>query len=208
MGLSIDYKRILQDYSSLVLIFSNIIPLVGVLFFSQDLKTIIILYWAETGIIGLFNILKILFVDSEQKISLKIKILFIAFFSIHFGMFMIVHFVFLLAFLFSRYLSDTLSLIQAMPFSYYMLVGFFFSHGTSFVYNYFILGERKKVELQQLMIHPYSRVIIMHLTILFGGIVSIIFGQPVLLLILLIFGKTIADLIFHLKERERVTSGP
>jgi hypothetical protein len=42
------------------LVIANLVPLVGVLFFGWDLWTIIALYWAENGIIGLYTVAKIL----------------------------------------------------------------------------------------------------------------------------------------------------
>jgi len=40
------------------LILSNLIPLIGVLFFGWDVSTILILYWSENVIIGFYNIFK------------------------------------------------------------------------------------------------------------------------------------------------------
>ena len=40
------------------LVVANSIPLVGVLFFGWDVWTILIVYWVENGIVGVFNVLK------------------------------------------------------------------------------------------------------------------------------------------------------
>ena len=37
----------------------NLIPLIGVLLFGWDLPSILVMYWIETGVIGLVNVLKI-----------------------------------------------------------------------------------------------------------------------------------------------------
>ena len=40
------------------LIIANLVPLVGVLWFGWDVWGILIIYWLENGIVGLFNVLK------------------------------------------------------------------------------------------------------------------------------------------------------
>ena len=40
------------------LVVANAIPLVGVLFFGWNVWTILIVYWLENGIVGVFNVLK------------------------------------------------------------------------------------------------------------------------------------------------------
>jgi hypothetical protein len=37
----------------------NLVPLIGVLFLGWDLASILVMYWIETGIVGLINVLKI-----------------------------------------------------------------------------------------------------------------------------------------------------
>ena len=45
--------------SSLVLILANLIPLAGVVLFQWDVLAILLLYWAESVIIGVLNVLRI-----------------------------------------------------------------------------------------------------------------------------------------------------
>jgi Family of unknown function (DUF6498) len=37
----------------------NLVPLVGVLFFGWDLPSLVVMYWIETGVVGLINVLRI-----------------------------------------------------------------------------------------------------------------------------------------------------
>jgi uncharacterized membrane protein YozB (DUF420 family) len=50
---------------------------------------------------------------------------------------------------------------------------------------------------------PYSRVFVLHMTILFGGILVAILGSPLALILLMVGLKTALDLRFHLHERDR-----
>ena len=53
------YRRTATSRSALVLLVANLIPLVGVVFFGWSLLTILVLYWIENGIIGFWNVPKI-----------------------------------------------------------------------------------------------------------------------------------------------------
>ena len=75
--------------SLIPLIIANAVPLVGVLFFDWNLFQIIFLYWVESGVIGFYNILKIV------KVSGLLSILLVPFFMLHFGGFMAAHLVFI-----------------------------------------------------------------------------------------------------------------
>ncbi len=54
------YRRTISSRSIAVLLVANAIPLVGVLFFGWSLYTILVIYWLENGIVGLWNVPKIL----------------------------------------------------------------------------------------------------------------------------------------------------
>ncbi len=50
------------------------------------------------------------------------------------------------------------------------------------------------------MMAPYGRIILMHLTILFGGWLILALGAPILALVLLIVLKIVSDVRAHDKE--------
>src|SRR4051794_8906883 len=54
------YRRTASSRSAILLVVANLIPLVGVLFFGWSLWTILVLYWVENGIVGFWNIPRIL----------------------------------------------------------------------------------------------------------------------------------------------------
>src|SRR6185503_5564408 len=70
------------------LVIANMVPLLGVLALDWDLYGVMVLYWAENSIIGLYNVLKMLRVGGAKAAPLA------AFFCVHYGIFMLVHFVF------------------------------------------------------------------------------------------------------------------
>ena len=50
---------------------------------------------------------------------------------------------------------------------------------------------------------PYQRVILLHVTVLAGGFVVMLLGQPLLALVLLVLLKTAVDLRAHIQEHRR-----
>jgi hypothetical protein len=132
----------------------------------------------------------------------------VPFFVFHYGMFTMVHGVFVLL-LFGPSGSAApsaarfLSAIRDTGIGYAALV-MAVSHGFSFVHNYLAGGEFRVAALPQLMFQPYARVMVLHVTILVGGFAAKAMGSPVAALILLIALKTAIDLRAHLAERRKL----
>jgi hypothetical protein len=82
------------------------------------------------------------------------------------------------------------------------LLALFISHGVSFVYNYLIKGEYARTDPGKLMGAPYARVVVMHVAIIGGGFLSMVFGSPAALLFVLVVLKTIIDVELHLREHK------
>lgn len=77
------------------------------------------------------------------------------------------------------------------------------SHGLSFYWNYIKNGEYQRASLNALMGQPYGRVVVLHLTVLFGGWVVMLLGSPLFALVLLVVLKTAADWRAHQAERRK-----
>lgn len=80
----------------------------------------------------------------------------------------------------------------------------FASYGFPFFHNYLAGGEYRNAGLSQLMTQPYVRVMVLHIAIIFGGILVTKLGSPVPALALLIVLKTMIDLGAHLTERRKL----
>ena len=76
----------------------------------------------------------------------------------------------------------------------------FVSHGASFLLNYIGNGEYQRTSAPRQMTAAYGRVIVLHLTILFGAFVIAALGSPIGLLLLLVVLKTALDLGLHRRE--------
>lgn len=83
----------------------------------------------------------------------------------------------------------------------------FISHGVSFFTNYLRRREHLGTDLKTQMGEPYKRIIVMHLTIILGGFLTMLLRTPAAALLLLIALKTATDLYAHRKEHSRGRSG-
>ncbi len=219
-------KKHLPNAPLIALLVANTIPLWGVAFLNWDAFVIVALYWSENLIIGFYNVLKIAFARPKNApyiVTHLSKLFLIPFFVIHYGGFTAIHGLFVLlifkrgegqlmtgdawpcVFVFVQMLlgviKQMLSVIPsaARP----AIIALFASHGISFVYNYLLKGEFASAKPNQLMGAPYSRVVVMHISILAGGFLLVAIGSPVALLLMLVVLKTIVDIKFHLREHRK-----
>ena len=189
--------------STLALIGANLISLAGVLFLDWKLGDVMVLFWAESAVIGFWNVIKLAVVG-------KWAALFAApFFVGHFGGFMAGHFLFIY-YLFVRGIDAAgpepgvwNALLDLFVPLWPALTALFISHGVSFFTNYIGRREYLGMDTKTQMGEPYKRIIVMHLTIIVGGGLTMIFRTPAAALLLLIALKTATDLYAHRKEHSR-----
>ena len=208
-------------------------PMIGVIFFQWDLFSIMFLYWLENIVIGLFNVLKMSVVKNVYQISIAnnlpdssnivikffqtfgkfLKWAYIMFFVFHYGIFTFVHGMFIFAVFYdhssnisnmgynwSTFISDS-GIFNGIILSFLMLI---VSHGISFRTNFIGKEEYKKIQFQKLIMEPYNRVIVTHLTIIIGAFIITGIGRSVLTSIILIIVKILIDLFTHNKEHIRI----
>ena len=179
--------------SAWMLIFANLIPIFGVMFLGWSVRSVLVLYWLENVIVGVFNIPKILISDGTTADRISTAI----FFLVHFGGFTAIHG----AFVFTLFKEPAGSSGAGMAAFYgFSLLSLFLSHLYSFKTNFIGKGEYLDRDPQTQMFIPYGRVVVMHLVVLFGGIMLTKFGSPMPALLLLIVLKTGIDLIAHKLE--------
>jgi hypothetical protein len=199
--------------SVLALVAANLVPLAGVFLFDWEVFPLLLLFWFENVIIGFFNALKMLFANPDQELQWAVKLFIVPFFCFHYGMFTFVHGIFVVALFgggtkrgfpgmetfFNEMLEQKLL---------WAVLGLFVSHGISFAHNFLIGGEFRRAGVQALMIQPYGRIVVLHVTILLGGFLMMALKSPTLGLVLLVVLKILLDLRAHLAERARFASEP
>ena len=193
----------LSSPSTMALIIANLVPVLGSLFLGWRLADIMVIYWAESAIIGFYNILKIAWISGWLVIPAG------ALFIGHFGAFMAVHFLFIYGFFIEGFHStssggDLLEVMQLFLDLWPALVALFISHGISFVRNF--IGKREYLgrTTGDQMGEPYNRIIFMQVTLIFGGGITLVLGEPTLVLLVVIAAKIYIDIKAHIKQRQPV----
>ena len=192
--------------SATVLVAANLVPLVGVVLFGWDVFAVVFLFWLENVVVGFFNVLRMLWVERGAERMPAQKIAVVPFFIVHYGLFTGIHGTFVFG-LFGEAVSvggfPTLEHVIDVIAAYGLWVAVLalvLSHGFSFIQNYVAAQEYRRVTLQQLMTHPYRRVVVLHLTILLGGFLVMVLQLPGIAVALLVALKIGIDLRAHLRE--------
>lgn len=194
--------------SLIALIAANSVPLFGVVFLGWQIFPLIFLYWVENLIIGGLNIVRMLAAQPQSRGLWTAKIFLVPFFTFHFGMFTAVHGVFVLT-LFGGSSPHSFPpfnaigpVIREWGLSRAVLA-LLASHIVSLVFNYLGRGEYKTAAPEQLMFAPYGRVVVLHLTLLFGGLLMLNLDSPLVGLVLFVVVKTVFDAAAHVREHGR-----
>lgn len=188
----------LYSMSTLFLIAANCVPVFGALYFGWELSDVMVLYWAESAVIGVYNLIKL------AILSRWFILLVGPFFLGHFGAFMSVHFLFIY-FIFVRGgefsgggdLTQVANLfIDLWP----ALLALAVSHGISFATNFIGKREFENRAVKEQMNAPYQRIVFMHIGILGGGFLVFVLGSPGPVLLLVVALKIVLDVRAHLKD--------
>ena len=192
------------------MIIANLFPVVGVTLLGWDTFLVLALFWVENVVIGIYTILKLV-IASGDNASWYARVGAAVAFVFQYGLFTLVHgvFVFLVFGTIMRPSAsgELLSLRDAVL-SYELMWGalaLFISHGVSFFYNYVGAGEYGQSSLKDVTQEPYGRMVLLHLTIIFGGMLITALGSPVAGLLLLILLKMAMDIRAHLRQHQKHT---
>mgnify|MGYP001826697614 FL=1 len=190
----------LGSASSLALIAANLVPLAGAAFLGWKLSDVMVLYWAESAIIGFFNVCKIAVIGRWFALAAG------PFFLGHFGGFMAVHFLFIYTIFvkgpdnMDSAGGDLAEVAKLFLVLWPALLALAISHAYSFFNNVLGRGEYKGCTVSGQMSEPYARIVFMHLVLIFGGGLSLVLGQTELVLIIVIAAKIFVDLTSHVRE--------
>jgi hypothetical protein len=191
--------------SAAFLVVANLVPVAGVLLFGWNVADLMVLFWAENVVIGVYALLKMA-VISRWGVFFMWPL-----FLGHYGAFMAIHFMFVYYLFVRGFLTTGPEPAAATALEglfvplWPAILALFVSHGVSFFYNF--LGRREYVgrTMRQQTAEPYQRMVLLHFTLIFGAIPVLVMGQPLLALLVLVVLKIVMDLRAHLKEREAAT---
>lgn len=192
--------------SSIALILANVVPLLGAVAWGWSVFEIVVTYWAENLIIGGYTLLRMLGAGGWQRDAPIFvgKVFMAGFFTVHYGMFCLVHGFFVFSLLGEGRGKEVLLSGKGFGIALLALV---ISHGVSFVKNYCAAGEYRSTTIQAQMFAPYPRIVVLHVAILFGAFAIQGLGSTVPLLVILVVGKTAIDLSLHRWMHRKAAAG-
>jgi hypothetical protein len=210
------------------LVLANLVPLAGVLWFGWSVQTVLIVYWLENGVVGAFNVLKILHAEGPDPVRpdevtapdgrrIRLppatrstiparfqRVFLVPSFTVHYGIFWLAHGFFVLNLpLFATAAAEETAAIDTGPEPtqlFIVLVVLAISHGVSYRFNFIGRGEYRRVSPSQQVMAPYGRLVVLHVTIIAGGLAIAVTGAPAAAVVVLVLLKTALDLGFHLAE--------
>jgi hypothetical protein len=195
--------------SGLVLIVANLVPLFGILFLDWDVLALMLQFWFENVFIGIFSLIRI--ATARKDRTAETRFVLPLFFLLHYGLFTLGH-GFLLLDLFGGGGYSMEQLVRP-AFWFHLasengiliaLAALFVSHLYSFVDNYVLRQEYRNLDARKAMTLPYPRVAILHVSLLFGGMILKEFGQPAAGLVIFVVLKVALDLSLHRREHRRL----
>lgn len=195
--------RLLSERPPFFLLAVNLLPVACVMLFGWDIGGLMLCYWAENVIIGLFNVPRMVAAGLAHGPGGIVSAVFnVPLFVAHYGLFCIGHgfFIFVLLALAQQGLdtpiplSMLLHLARARTGLWTSLFGMVLFHGKELI-EWLSRGGAKATTPYDVMFVPYGRIGVLHLAIMGGMAFVIVLGQPVAAVVVLGIGKTVLELV-------------
>ena len=198
------------------LVLANLVPLFGIVAFGWTLHSLLVVYWLESGVVGAAYVAKIRRAEGEDdpeelpswELNGRSADSFVGtsngriatFFLGHYGVFWAFHGLFVLYGFPDEFPGLEPASPRVVAVAAVSLAGY---HAVSYWLNYLGQREYERNGPVTLMVEPYSRVFVLHVTIVLGAIPIQLFGAPAGALVVMVLVKTYFDLEAHRREHER-----
>lgn len=197
----------------IALVMANLFPLWGVFFRDWDVFRLLTLFWAENLIVGGFNILRMPACTSGDRPFAHVDYGRIIFFILHYGLFTLVHGMIVFSIAAEAVAQEVgydaaPSPGQLVPLAarelWVPFLALTASHALSFIINFIGRGEYRNASVDDMMTRPYGRILVLHVTLIFGAALALLTRQHWLLLAFLAVLKIVLDVRAHIVEREKL----
>ena len=195
------------------LLLANVIPIVGVFAFGWQALDLLLLYWLEAAVVGVFTVVRVLLAMGDPT-DTGLGALFgfdrytgpgagtsnarfgaVALFCFQYGPLWVIHgaALFLLpGFAFEPLGWDPLAVLPTLlPAVGAMAL----SHGLSFGLGFLAGGVRERTAPVAQVFAVFPRLLVLHYAVLIGGFGAVTLGSPLFALVVLVVLKTVADVL-------------
>jgi hypothetical protein len=203
-------------FVSAVLILSNLVPLLGILFWGWDTFVLLCLYCLETAVIGFWTIARVATMSRDPGSvagrSIAGTLALAGFFTIHAGLFMTVHMLFITTLFAGPWAGrihdarNFISLIVIGKDLWIPLLALFAGQGAIFIndaVNRFVFAKAPptNADTGAIMGGFYKRIVVMQLAIMGGAFIAQAIGAAAPLIVLVLL-KVMIEIRFQMKARD------
>lgn len=183
----------------------NLVPLIGVLFGDWQSFDLIFLYWLENVMIGVFSLARMIVRPYGHPLDLIFPLLIAPFFVLHFGAFCWGHGTFVVSLFGPESLSGSDLTATALTTItdrglLLPLAALATIHALDWLRDVRNRGLGAD-DLKALMLHPYRRIVVLHVTIIGAGFALGALDEPTVGLLALVLLKSASD-IWHWRRDE------
>jgi hypothetical protein len=195
--------------TAILAVLTNAVPVLGVAFLKWDPTYILILYWAESVMIGFFNVIMMITsslaghhggrtAPGQRFGGIGLP----GFFIVHYGLFMAVQGLFIVV-LFMRDRGPLLAGLFS-PRGYLPALAVMFA-GQLYTFLWYFVRQRQYLHTKpgDLMFRPYPRVFIMQVTIILGAFIMTGTGWHLGPIVIWVAAKTAVDLLMSSRAIRR-----
>jgi len=209
--------RTYRDPVAWVILAVDLFPIWAVLTLGWGAAPLVFLYWLENVIIGAVTLAKMIATSVREHIIGLVGMLFIGpFFVFHYGMFCFVHGVFVSAFAHMSagtndpgfptpwgLIQEALASGASMP---AFVLAIILVQIFLFLQDYILRGEYRETSIDQEMMKPYGRVIVLHIAIFAGAFAMAALGEPMWGMLALILLRAVWGVFLTVRRRLRIDS--
>ncbi|NQY97759.1 MAG: hypothetical protein HRT82_11430 [Henriciella sp.] len=193
----------------------DLFPIWAVLTLGWGAAPLVFLYWLENVIIGAVTLAKMVATSVKEHVIGLIGILFVGpFFVFHYGMFCFVHGVFVSVFAHMSagsndpgfptpwgLIEEALASGAGMP---TFVLAIILVQVFLFVQDFILRGEYRETSVEQEMMKPYGRVIVLHIAIFAGAFAMAALGEPMWGMLALILLRAAWGVFLTVRRRVRI----
>ena len=209
--------RTYRDPIAVVGLIVDLIPIYAVLALGWGAVPLVFLYWLENVVVGAATVLRMLLAGVLGGAVVLFSALFLsAFFTFHYGMFCFVHGTFLMTFAemgaggspgFEGPVGLVVYALQAGP-GMLGFVALIAAFNLVLVLNDDLRnGQVGGESVQEIMMTPYGRVVVLHVGIFAGAGALIALGQPMIGVLALILLRVVWGVFLTVRRRLRLDKG-
>jgi len=166
----------IKSFPAIALVLANMFPLFAVLFMGWDVFMLLLLYLAETAIIGIYGVLKLIIVARFWSIFI------VPIFIFAYGMIMLVPFAIIGGLYDSQHRAAGHDPTDMLPDLLKGVITYAASHGISFIWNYLGKKEYQGMTIEKQMLDSYQRIVLLFIATFAGFFLYIMREIPLQLI--------------------------